>query len=310
MSLGLALSRVANHLATTMKNPPARIGGVAPAGSTDVPALVLSISDARLVPAGIGDVPGAGNAPAANVRRPVLVETTISLADPVIHDPGGDVPLLLDGGTLLRLPHSGLVHRDGTAPPPALTADDIKLTLASGDLTLVGGAPQPGQFRIDRVAAEALEYGELENAGVLRLGAAPTGTNLVARYYLAEYERSVIRCSGQLAIDVVGASTTAVEDLSAAVAAVMRRGPIGAADTAYVLAPSSWSAIGVPEPALGNARRRTLTFRFDLELADIRLPGGGGVISRIDVKTEMDDGGEPPLPTDKEFSVPTREESP
>ena len=301
MSLGLAVTRVAQYLAATMKSPPPRIGGAAPTAATDVPALVLSIADVAEVSAGVGNVPRPSE------RRPIAVTSTISLADPVLRFPDGDVPLFSEGGRVLRLPHGSLVRRDGAQPP--LGPDDLRLTLDDTDLEMVAGPPGPGQFQLDPVAASALDYGELDAAGVIRFAAPLAGTTLVARYFVGEYELTASRYRGQLIIDVVAANAAAVDELSDAVGAALRPGTTAALGAAYVLTPTSWGPIGAPEPALGNARRRTLTFRFDLELEEVRLPSGGGTIARVDVKTSLD-FSRAPRPTDRDFSVSSREEKP
>jgi len=304
VSLGLAVTRVAQYLAATMKSPPPRIGGAAPTAATDVPALVLSIAGVAEVPAGVGNVPRPPQ------RRPIAVTSTISLADPVLRFPEGDVPLFSEGGRVLRLPHGSLVHRDGGPAPPPLGPDDLRLTLDGTDLEMVAGPPGPGQFRLDTVAAIDLNYGEPDAAGVIRFAAPLAGTTLVARYFLGEYELTALRYRGQLTIDVVAGSAKDVDELSDAVGAALRPGISAALGAAYVLTPTSWGPIGALEPALGNARRRTLTFRFDFELEDVRLPSGGGTIARVDVKTSLDFLQLPPLPTDGDFSVSSREEKP
>lgn len=304
MNLGLAVTRIAQYLAATIANPPGHIGGTAPVSRTELPALVLSISDATEVPSGVGNVPRPPQ------RRPLAVTSTISLSDPVIHFPDGDVPLLSDGGRVLRLPHGALVHADGAPPPPPLGAADLRLTLDGTDLVMVTGTPGPRQFRLDTVAAQALGYGEPATAGVVRFAAPLVGATVVARYFVGEYELTTSRYRGQLSIDVVAIDAAAVDTLSAAVGEALRPGVSATLGTAYALTPTSWGPVAPPEPGLGNARRRTLTFRFDLELEQVRLPSGGGKIARVDVETSLD-FSQLPLPTDKDFSIASRrEESP
>lgn len=307
MTLGLVITRVAQHLTATLASPPARIGGVAPLVAAEVPSLVLAIHDASDVPAGVG------NLPRPTQRRPLEVTATIDLADPTLHFPDGDdLALFADGGRVLRLPHGPLVHPDGAPPPPPLDDGALRLTLDGTDLQWVAGAPGPGQFRFDPAAAEILGYGDVASAGVVRFAAPLAGTQLIARYFVGEYEVTAARYRGVLSIDVVAATAAAVDGLSQAVATALRRGPIGSLGTAHALIPTGWGAIGLAETALGNARRRTLTYRFDVEVEEAVLPTGGGRIARVDVTTTLDPGRKPPppLPTDTAFSVPNREETP
>lgn len=306
MSLGVAITRIAQYLSATLPSPPGRIGGASPVTGTDVPALVLSMRDATEVQSGVG------NRPRPPQRRPLEVTSVITLADPMIRFPDGDVPLLSHGGTVLRLPHGSLVHADGEPPPPPLGAADLSLVLdGTTTLQFTSGPPAPGEFRFDEIAAEFdLDYGDPRSAGVVRFNAPLVGTSLTARYFVGEYELTATRFRGLLDIDVVAANIAAVDALSDAVGAALRPGTSAALGTAHVFTPVTWGVIGGPESTLANARRRTLTFRFDVELEDVRLPTGGGVIARVDVHTELDLGKKPPppLPTDRDFSHPAREE--
>jgi hypothetical protein len=213
---------------------------------------------------------------------------------------------------VLRLPHGPLVHPDGAPPPPPLDGGALRLTLDGTDLTCVTGAPDPGEFRFDEAAATALGYGEPASAGVVRFNAPLTGTTLVARYFVGEYEMTAERYRGVLSVDVVGTSAATVETMSQAVAGVLRRGVLASLATAHVLVPTGWSRIGAAETTLGGARRRTLTYRFDVEVEQVVLPTGGGRIARVGVGTTLDLGRipPPPLPTDIAFSVVKREETP
>lgn len=117
--------------------------------------------------------------------------------------------------------------------------------------------------------------------------------------------QSSSRFRGRLAVDVVGKDPAEVATISDAVGAALRRGTSTALGAAYVLTPTGWGTIGAPEPALGNARRRTLTFRFDFELEDL-VADEGDVIAQIDVKTSLDLANLEEA--DRDFSVPLREE--
>ncbi|WP_044987018.1 hypothetical protein [Sorangium cellulosum] len=289
-----------------MTDPPlARIGGAEPLAAADVPSLVLAIHDASEVPSGVG------NLPKPTQRRPLAVTTIIDLTDPTLHFPDGDVALFAEGGRVLRLPHA-LVHPDGTSPPPPFDGAALRLTLDGTELAWVPGAPGPQQFSFDPAAAAALDYGDPDGAGVVRFDAPLTGTELVARYFVGEYELTAARYRGVLALDVVAPTAAEVDDLSQAVATALRRGALSSLGTAHGLVPTGWGAIGLAETALGGARRRTLTYRFDLEVEEAVLPTGGGRIARVDVTTALDPGKRPPppLPTDTGFSVVKREETP
>lgn len=305
MTLGLAVARLADHLTATMTGAPGHIGGAAPTVAGELPALVLSIRDATEIRAGIGDLPRPTQ------HRPLLVTSRIAIADAALHFPDGDVPLLTDSGSVLQVPHGGLVHADGKPPPPPLDGDDLQLEVDGVPLVYKAAGPlAANEFRFDQIAAFDLGYGEPEAAGVVRFGAPLAGTTITARYFVGSYELSSTRYRGQLAVDVIAASAAAVDTLSDAVAAALRPGVSATLGTAYALTPTSWGPIGLPDATLGNARRRTITFRFDLELEEVRLPTGGGTISRVEVQTFLKTHEPPPpLPKDKDFSVSAREEN-
>jgi hypothetical protein len=309
MSLGLVVTRMVDHLRAGLPESAASVGTGAPTAPAGVPAVLLSIPDASRVSAGIGDVPGMGNAPGARVRRPIAVHSTIDLADPVLRSPEGDLELLLEGRRVLRLPHGGLVHADGSEPPPPLAAGDLVLRLDGVPLTLVTGAPQPGQFQVDPAAAQALGYADAAASGVVRLGAPASGERIEAEYFLGEYEQAVVRYRGRMSIAVYAPSDAEVDALSDAVGALLQRGALPQQSTAYMLSATSWGAIVAPEPPLTGVRCRTIGVRFDCELADVRLPSGGGVVARVDIQTKLDGGAPPPFPADTDTSVASREET-
>ena len=298
MTLGAVLGKVRQHLIAAMPSPPARIGGAAPAAVADVPALTLSLSEIVEVRAGIGNVPRP-----PRTSPPLEVTSEVDLADPVLHFPDGNVTLVSGGGHILQLPHGPLVHADGAPPPPPLGAADLQITIGGVAQTLVPGAPAAGQFRVDPLAAEALGYGDLEAAGVLRFGSPLTTGILRATYFLGEYEVTVARFRGELRVDVHGADPTAVDSLSEAVASVLTRERAGSLGHVYVLTATAWSPI--VKSGLGDARTRAVTFRFDAEIEQPLVRTGGALISRIDVLLAPSN----PAPDDERFEI-FGEESP
>jgi hypothetical protein len=165
---------------------------------------------------------------------------------------------------------------------------------------MVSGAPGTNQFRLDPAMATTLGYGEPDAAGVLRFAAPLAGSSVRAKYFVGEWEVTTSRYRGELLIDVIAASVDAVNTLSNAVAAALRPGAAPGFGIAYVLTPTTWGPIGLPEASLANGRRRTLTFRFDVELESAVIPTGGGVIGRVDVGVYFKPPPEPPVET---FSV-------
>jgi hypothetical protein len=297
VTLGLTLARVVDHLAGVLPGSPV-VGTAQPQSQSELPALVLYASDAVEVRAGIGNVPRPPQ------RRPLHVTSEISLADPRLRFDGEVVELLAEDGRVLRLPHGALVHADGAPPPPPLGPADVTIAIDGTAYTLVTGAPGEQEFRFDSDAAAALGYGVPEAAGVLRFAAPITGETLRASYYVGEWELATSRYRGQLLVDVIADSVGTVTALSDAAAGALRPGtPVGLG-TVYVLTPIAWGPIGLPESALGNARRRTLTFRFDIEIETPIIPAGGGVIARVDVESTI-----PPVPPSavERFSVVSQE---
>jgi hypothetical protein len=72
------------------------------------------------------------------------------------------------------------------------------------------------------------------------------------------------------------------------------------------VAPSSLGSIGVPEAA-PKLRRRSARMTFTFEREVNRPDSSGGIIERIPVKSQMEDGGSPPgiVPQSKElFTIP------
>lgn len=276
MTLGVALGRMAQHLGAVLGAGPT-VGTAQPAGAGELPSVVLYATDAVEVPAGIGNVPRPPR------TEPLKVTSTISLADPVVRFGAEVVPLLADGGRVLRLPHGVLVHADGAPVPPPLTAADVAVSVDGTPYALVAAAPAANQFQLDATTAEALGYGEPEAAGVVRFAAPLAGTAVTATYYIGEWEVAVSRYRGNLQVDVVAATPDQITTLSDAIGAALRPGSFADLGLAYVFTPSAWGPIGAPEQPLGGGRRRTITFRFDVELETAIVPSGGGVILRADV---------------------------
>jgi hypothetical protein len=169
----------------------------------------------------------------------------------------------------------------------------VVVTRVAQFLTATMASPPPRIGGAEPAAASDVPAVVLSIAGVTEV---PAGIGQTAARY-----------RGQLAVDVVAANATEVDQVSDAVGAALRPGTSAALGAAYVLTPTSWGPIGAVEPALGDARRRTLTFRFDFELADVGPPDGGDLIAQVDVRTSVDGANGSLLP-DRDFSVSSREE--
>lgn len=307
MSLGVVIDSLRSYLLGAVSPAPTLVGGAVPALATELPALTLSVSGVTEVRAGIGNVPRPPR------KQPLQVAAEIRADDPELHFPDGDVPLLFEGGGVVAMPHSPLVHADGapvdiTAP---LTGADLTLTRVDGSsqaLAMVDDSPGANEFAFDLAAALALGYGEPASAGVLRLGAPLTSGVLRATYFVGEWEVGVARYRGDLHIDVFAADVPAVDALSNAVGDALALERARALGQVYAMTPTSWGVVGAVDPARGNARSRSLTFHFDYEIEQPLIRTGGGRIAVVRVAPFPPPS--PPNPLGETFEIRNRQETP
>jgi hypothetical protein len=308
MSLALVIDSLRTYLLGAIAPAPKLVGGAVPLLATQLPALTLSVSGVTEVRAGIGNVPRPPR------KQPLEVTATIRADDPALHFPDGDVPLLFEGGEVVAMPHSPLVHADG-APIDStmpLTDADLTLTRVTGAaeklLKLVDDSPGPNEFAFDLAAALAIGHGEPASAGVFRLGNPLTTGSIRATYFIGEWEVTVARYRGDLRVDVFAGDAPAVDGLSAAVGDALALDRARALGQVYVMTPTGWGVVGDADPARANARSRSLTFHFDYEIEQPLIRTGGGRIAVVRVSPFPPPA--PPDPLGQTFEIRKKQETP
>lgn len=254
--------------APALSPAPATVGPFEPAAATDLPAVVLSLGAVRRLGAGLGER-------SSLITGALAVRATIDLADPVLPEEPTFRLLSADRLTLI-LPHGGQVRADGDAG--VLGPPDIQVRVAGAPRTVVAGAPGPLQVRVDPVI------------GTLRFGAAlPLTGDVVADYFLGQWERRVTPLAGRLRVDVLADDAPTLRTLSER---IVDRLLAGAADHSFRglrgLSLTDLDSVAAPDADRFDARARRLHFAFDYEHEVDRPNSSGGVISRVPIVTDLD----------------------
>ena len=211
-----------------------------------------------------------GEFPSPPQTGALRVDTTIDLADPTLHLPGEDVPLLSSNRRVLQLPHGGVVRADGDDLPPFAPAD-LLVRRGATTFTPVHQAPAAGEVQLD-VASGALTFpSPLPATGTVELG-----------YFVGLWEVRVERFTATLLLDIAHDDPDAHAALVEAVERAMsaEQWPAGAGIRSIV--PTALSA-ATPVPGLPAVNRtRQLAFRIDVERIEPIIPSSGGPIARIE----------------------------
>ena len=247
---------------------PVLLGISEPTAAADLPALVLSLDDARRLGAGLGE-------------RSLLVtgsalswSAVIDLAHPVLPDEPGFSLLSADRRTL-TLPQGGLKRADGS--DGVLGPADLSVRMGATVFAVVAGVPVGNQVRAAAAVGQLLFGNPLPAAGTLLIS-----------YVLGQWERRVTPIAGTLRLDVYGADANAAVALSSAVLQALagisatqirglrklslaQIGPVLASDTAHA-----------------SARRRSALLAFEYEHEINRPDSSGGVIARVEIGTVVD----------------------
>jgi hypothetical protein len=285
------LSSLASFLTGVGLTPaPALVGVAEPEKTNELPAIVLSLETTARAKPGIGE------------RSQLIVggilpwQASIDLAHPFL--PEDQTFSLLDAArTTLILPNGGLVKQDGSDPGATpLAPGDITVQVGGIARTVVAGAPGANEVRADG------------QVGTLTFGAALPATGIVAvTYFLGQWEQRLERISGTLRIDVcAGDATDAIALSDAVIDVLLDPWARQHVERLVSIAPSSLGSIGVPESA-PKLRRRSARMTFTFEREVNRPDSSGGLIARIPVKSQMEDGGSPPgiVPQSEElFTIP------
>ncbi len=248
-----------------LQPPPALVGVVEPADTTDLPALVLSIAQSSRVGNGLGE--------RSLTRGALRWRAEVSLASPFL--PGHpELSLLSADRRRLTLPHGGLVRHDGSSG--ALTSEDIQVALDGAQLALVESSPAAGQFAPDPLV------------GLLTFGAAlPAQGQVVASYTLGQWEQRVVRGQGALELAVCAADGASARALSDTLLSALGESGAGAVPGLSRLTVTEVGSVGSVEPPPLGMRRRSMRFRFEFEQV-VNVPeSSGGIIQRIPVQTVL-----------------------
>ena len=264
MGLATLTDAFATYLSLSVEPAPKSVGSIYPSGTTDLPAVVISCSDARQQLRGIGRLP----APSATGALPVT--TVVDLANPVATFPDAVVPLLSNDRLTLTLPHGPLVAADGQAT--TFGGGDVHATIGATTFTVVDHAPGATEVQPD------------PDLGVLHFGAAlPAGGTLTVNYFIGEWEVRTERYQGTLVIETFATDDDGVDTLSRAVETALLDpaggGPVGLNE----IEPTSFAAIDAAGPNRPVGRGRALAFTFDYELVQPQIGGGGGLITTVSV---------------------------
>jgi hypothetical protein len=261
------LSAIADFLSAEAALAAATVGVAEPAANTDLPAVVLSLEEARRLGGGLGER-------SALITDGALHWTaTIDLANPVLPEEPSFVLLSADRLQLI-LPHGGLRQADGGEGP--LGPADLSVTVAGAPRTVVNAAPGPNEVRADPLI------------GLLTFGAAlpPTG-DVVANYVLGQWERRVTNIAGTLRLDARAAAASAVADLSVAAVDALLAAPRSGIGGLIKIALSDLSSVGAPDATLASSRGRSARFSFEYEHEVNRPDSSGGVIQRVPITSRL-----------------------
>lgn len=257
MSLFDVLDAIADRLADSLGVP---VSDRIPVDDAELPAVTITADRVgeRLV--GIGRVPRGTRAGA------LAVAVEIDLADPVLDA----LPLLSPDRRTVTLPNGPLVRADGIGEPPF---DAVDLQVDDGaPFTVVGTVPTGRQVRPNPVDA-TLAFG---------VALAPTGT-LTVNHFVGQWDVTVSRYQGELAVAVAAATATGVRTLSRRVADAL-----GRPDPVARLAPRGCGAVTTQQLGGTDVAGQTLGYRFDAEFEEPDLASGGGVISTVAVDLRTD----------------------
>lgn len=269
MPLGGVVDAFVEHLLEALDPVPPLVGGAHPAVVGELPAVSIAVAEVTERLRGLGTVP-------APVETGALrIETSLSLADPVVEFPDERVRLLSDDRRLLHLPHGAIVRADGTATQP-FEAEDLLVELNGAALVIVADGPAAGQVRVEP------ELGEL------RFGTAlPATGTLRLRYFIGEWDVRSERYQGVIAIEPFATDAGGVDALTRQLDAALGDERWREIRGLRSLSPRSFGPVRLLEGAVGpgqrDARSRELTYAFDFELIEPIVRTGGGLIGTVAV---------------------------
>ncbi len=241
------------------------VDAVAPSAPGDIPHITVSVADAVPGFRGLGEIPGP---PQTGALR---VDTTIDLADPVLHLAGEDVTLLSANRRVLQIPHGAVVRASGDDVAPYTTAD-LLVRVGATTFAPVHQAPAAGQVQLDIPSGTLTFPSPLPATGQVELG-----------YFIGLWEVRVERFAASVLVDVAHNNSAAHAALTEAIEAAMRVGEWPASSGMRSIEPVALSAAtSIPGLPAANRTQR-LTFRCDIERIEPVIPTSGGPIRLVDV---------------------------
>lgn len=260
MSVGQLLDDVQAAIGTGLTPTPALFGGAEPVTDTDLPAVVLSLSEIVAGQSGLGTQLGGP------VTGALPTTQTVDLADPLVVVPGGSVTLLSADRMTLLLPVGGLVRADGTTTVP-WGPQDIQVSVAGTPVVVVMTTPAAGQVQL-------VATGQL----VFPAPLPATGT-VVASYYVGTWSLQAVSYQALLQLEVLATDPAVVDQLSRQLDVAL-----GGSSVPELLTVSAvgWSAIAPPDTQRASARSRVLSYLINYERVDPVLPTASGPIVEID----------------------------
>jgi len=264
MSVSMLVSMVRDQLQAASIAGLPTVDARVPAAPSEVPRVTVSVEGAAANGRGLGRVP------APPIEGALRVDTTVDLADPVLHLPGEDVPLLSTNRRVLQLPHGAVVRAGGDDLAPYSPAD-LFVRRGATTFTPVHQAPAAGEVQLD-IPSGALTFSSPQPAtGIVELG-----------YFVGLWEVQVERFTATLLVDVAHANAAQHETLTAAVERALT-GTWPPARGMRSIEPVAVSA-AVPIAGLPAANRtRRLTFAVDVERIEPLVHTSGGPIRSIEV---------------------------
>lgn len=243
----------------------ANVGFAEPAGTGDLPAVVLSLESVQRLGSGLGER-------SELVTNGALQWTsTIDLASPGLPEEPAFVLFTAARPRELILPHGGLRQADGEEGP--LGPADLQVTVNGVPRNVVTGTPGANQVRADALI------------GLLVFGDDLTATDVVtATYFIGQWERRVTPIAGVLRVDVRAAAVSDVTSVSGAVFAALSDAVQPAIRGLRNMSLTSLSSIGIADPQRGGSRARTALYAFDYEHEVNRPDSSGGIIQRVDIQ--------------------------
>ena len=264
MSLSTLVTMVRDQLqAATIADLP-DVDARAPAAPSELPHVTVSVEGAAASGRGLGRVP------APPIEGALRVDTSVDLADPVLHLQGEDVALLSDNRRVLQLPHGAVVREGGDDLPPYSTTD-LLVRRGATTFTPVHAPPAAGEVQLD-IPTGALTFpSPLPATGAVELG-----------YFVGLWEIQVERFTATLVVDVAHDDANDHDTLTTAVERALS-GPWPPSSGMRSIEPVAVSA-AVPIAGLPVANRtRRLTFAVAVERIEPLIRTSGGPIRSIEV---------------------------